>query len=456
MEPSGPLRPLFRRGNDRGSLALHSEKFHCVATPQCGTSFRWPGRSATLRMCGRVVSRLGVQDSEGVSALGLGAPEIAVCRPKLPAAESILPYLQRVDARRVYSNHGELVQELQSRLCAHVGLPLGSVVTASSGTAALFAAIIAVAGRGSAERPLAVVPAFTFAATAAAVEQAGYRPLIVDVDRATWTLDRQAVARLAELDRVGVVVPVAPFGRPVPLAPWRDFEAQTGVPVVVDAAAAFDGVSEGGAEFLGETPVCLSFHATKGFSTGEGGCVISTNVELAARAFQALNFGFLGARDAAVPSTNGKMSEYHAAVGLAELDGWAAKRKDFLAVAERYRRELALCGLGAHFVGPPRIGLNYALFACSDAEQSRLIREHMYARSVDFRQWYGAGLHRQTYYARYPCRENPVTEELASLLIGIPAAPDLSASAIARVAGALAKASEERAATAPPASPPAG
>jgi len=84
-------------------------------------------------------------------------------------------------------------------------------------------------------------------------------------------LDASALLRESFLDREGVVVPVAPFGRPVAQAPWQSFEAATGIPVVIDGAASFDVVDESRDPAIGDVPVALSFHATKAFATGEGG-----------------------------------------------------------------------------------------------------------------------------------------------------------------------------------------
>jgi len=72
-------------------------------------------------------------------ANGLGAAEpsqkrIPVLRPKLPAAENLLPYLQRIDQSRIYSNQGPLSCELQQRLARMLDLPPAGVVLTSSGT----------------------------------------------------------------------------------------------------------------------------------------------------------------------------------------------------------------------------------------------------------------------------------------------------------------------------------
>src|SRR5262245_17204187 len=102
-------------------------------------------------------------------------PFVPVMRPKLPNADRLLPYLRRIDSGRLYSNFGPLTVELQNRLALHFGMPPDCVVCASCGTAALMAAILATAGPATRDRPYALVPAFTFAATAAAVELCGYR-----------------------------------------------------------------------------------------------------------------------------------------------------------------------------------------------------------------------------------------------------------------------------------------
>ena len=115
------------------------------------------------------------------------------------------------------------------------------------------------------------------------------------------------------------------------------FPEQTGIPVVIDAAASFEAISDEPSRLLSELPVALSFHATKAFATGEGGCVITTDAELATSVTRSLNFGFYEDRESRSASTNGKMSEYHAAVGLAELDAWPAKHHAFLRMAETYK-----------------------------------------------------------------------------------------------------------------------
>jgi dTDP-4-amino-4,6-dideoxygalactose transaminase len=373
-------------------------------------------------------------------ANSLSDDEIPVLRPLMPSADQLLPYLRRIDATRIYTNHGPLVQEFEKRIAGTLSVPTGGVASASSGSAALAAAIMAVAGRATAERPLALIPAFTFVATATVAEQLGYEPYLCDVDPETWMLDPARLADHPMLEQLGVVIPVAPFGRPVPQAPWRAFQAAAGIPVVIDGAACFGEILDDPERFLGAIPVAISFHATKGFSTGEGGAVVATDADLIIRAVRALNFGCYGSREAQSWGGNGKMSEYHAAVGLAELDGWTDKRSSFLAVADDYRRVAAAYGVAARLFVTPDVGMPYALFRCADAAEADHVRQALGKAHIGWRFWYGGGLLKHPHLSGARCDDLGTTSVLAPTLIGLPMAPDLSHARVSHVIGVLADA----------------
>jgi len=362
---------------------------------------------------------------------------IPVLRPLLPTADRLLPYLKRIDASRSYTNWGPLVSELERRLADHFALPESTVVSASSGTAALVGAILATAGRARPERPLALVPAFTFVATAVAVQACGYQPYLIDVGGDSWTLDPVAVRDHPMLARAGVVIPVAAFGRPIEQEPWVELRDRASIPIAIDGAGSFEALSADPQRFIGAIPVSLSFHATKTFATGEGGGVATTDAPLARLVTEALNFGFHATRDSHSASTNGKMSEYHAAVGLAELDGWPAKHAAFRDVAQRYRRQMTSAGLGDRCLAAPSVASCYVLFRCADARESRAVHSSLTGHEIEFRLWYGRGLQSHHHFRDLPGQPLPVTEAIAPLIIGLPVAPDLDDRIITRVVTAL-------------------
>jgi dTDP-4-amino-4,6-dideoxygalactose transaminase len=364
---------------------------------------------------------------------------IPVLRPRLPSAEQLLPYLRRIDATRVYTSWGPLALELEERLCRRFSLPVGGVVSASSGTSALTAAILTAAGRAAGRRGLAIVPALTFVATAASVESCGYTLRIADVDPETWQLDPERVAARTDLDEVAIVIPVAPFGRPVSQTAWLEFRKRTGIPVVIDGAATFEAAASQPERILGELPVAMSFHATKAFATGEGGCVASTETGVVEQIGQALNFGFSGSRDSATPSLNGKLSEYHAAVGLAELEGWNARQEATARVLDLYRSSFNSLGLADRLVCGPEVASIYVLFQARTQREANDVAESLAQDGVSHRLWYGAGLQTHTYCAGCSSDRLPVTEKLAPRLLGLPFAIDLDERAVERIGEAVAR-----------------
>jgi len=275
-------------------------------------------------------------------------------------------------------------------------------------------------------------------ATPLAAEQCGYRPHLVDIDADSWRVQADALYGHPLLSKVGLVIPVAPFGRAIPQAPWLDFRRRTGIAVVIDGGASFEAISADPTQFLGEIPVALSFHATKSFATAEGGCVITTDQQLSTQLSQALNFGFFSTRDCCAASTNGKMSEYHAAVGLAELDGWSAKHAALQTVASLYRRQLDAVGLGGQLLVAPDVAGCYALFRCTDEAEAAGALLSLTTSNIESRYWYGYGLHRQPYYRDVSRDDLAVTESIAPLTIALPVASDLPEASVRRVVGALA------------------
>ena len=361
---------------------------------------------------------IGLEDTECIAT-------IPVLRPKLPAARKLLPYLERIDEARVYSNFGPLVHELQDRLQASLAGPGSKIICTSSGTAALSAAILALAGRAR-EKRLAVVPDLTFAATAAAVERCGYDLHLAEVNGNTWQLDPVILQRHTRLSEIGVVVPVAAYGRPVEQEPWVRFTRDTGIPVVIDAAAAFASLLRAPGRFVGEVPVALSFHATKSFGVGEGGCVVWSAPSAEQRLSEAVNFGFFEDRLSVAQSSNGKMSEYHAAVGLAEFDGWGEKATAFERVIASYRSHAAELGLADRLILFPESDYIYPMFVSKNREESDFLQGMLSRANIGSRLWYRLGLHSHPEFGRCPSDDLSTSKDLAGRLLGLPMTVDLA------------------------------
>ncbi|MBA2435580.1 MAG: DegT/DnrJ/EryC1/StrS family aminotransferase [Chthoniobacterales bacterium] len=342
--------------------------------------------------------------------------ELPVAKPQLPLADEILPYLRRIDQSRWYSNGGPLVQEFEARLAAQTGE--GAVATVANATIGLTLALLT---HDLAPGSLCMVPAWTFAATGHAIEHAGLVPWIVDVDPESWALEPDAARELLREapGPISAVMPVSPFGHPIDFAAWSSFRDETGVAVVIDAAAMFDTIQ------AGSVPAVVSLHATKVLGVGEGGFVVTDDAGFIQELQKRANFGFWGSREATAPSLNGKMSEYTAAVGLAALDTWETTRADFARVAVSYREALAGQGkviLQEGFGG--RWVSSTVMVAAADAGAEAVGRE-LAAHRIGTRRWWGGGLHRHGAFAKFPRGRTQQTEDLANSVLGLPCWRDL-------------------------------
>jgi len=357
---------------------------------------------------------------------------VPVARPRMPTAEAVLPYLQEIDEARWYSNFGPMLTRFEERIADRFR-PSTRIITVANATQALTLALTAMDLRPGG---YVVLPAWTFVATAHAVIQAGLKPWFVDVDPQTWMLDPDAVVALEpNLKRdVVAVIPVCAFGAMPDLARWRAFRDLTGVPVLVDAAAAFDTLSDA------RLPAVVSLHATKVLGLGEGGFLATEDADLAARVRQLTTFGFKGSRDSLIPATNAKLSEYAAAVGLAALDGWPGDRLRWMRAAQHLRIAL---------IGRPEVrfqdgwGSDWVTSVCTvglPPGSADAVAQALSEDGVDTRQWWGGGCH--TSRAFQDCRREllPMTEALAGSTLGLPFSIDMDAGEIARVAAALSRA----------------
>ncbi|HLK25727.1 MAG TPA: aminotransferase class I/II-fold pyridoxal phosphate-dependent enzyme [Caulobacteraceae bacterium] len=353
---------------------------------------------------------------------------VPVARPQLPTADAALPYLRAIDASRTYSNFGPLNARFEARLAAHFGVDADCVVTCCSATSGLTLALQAAAARGG---RYCLMPAWTFVATAHAAVAAGLTPYLLDVDPETGALGVEtACSALAAIGRheAAAVMPVAPFGAPLDPAPWDSFEQQTGVAVVIDAAAGFDGLS------VGRTPAVVSLHATKLLGVGEGGFFISRDAAAVAVARSRSSFGFDGSREAQRSGANAKLSELAAAYGLAALDAWRDQRAAYQAVFDRYLAAFeGLRGLTlARGMGRTWIASTFNIAAPMAATHE--IERRLEGSGVVTRRWWGAGLHRHPAFRDLPRTDLAVTERLAAETLGLPCWPGLPSQSIDAIA----------------------
>ena len=221
---------------------------------------------------------------------------------------------------------GPKVAEFEASIAAACGVEHAAVV--SSGTAALHLAMLAL-GIGPGDE--VIVPAYTFPATANAVELCGGRAVLVDVEAETFNLDISCVPA-AVTSRTKAVIGVHLFGRPLD---WDALGAAVpfGIHLVEDAAGAL------GAQYRGKpcgslgVMGCLSFHPRKIVTTGEGGAVTTDVPELADSVRRFRHHGIVprGEFDIPAPGLNYRLPDLLCAIGIPQV----ARLEQLLAARER-------------------------------------------------------------------------------------------------------------------------
>ncbi len=132
------------------------------------------------------------------------------------------------------------------------------------------------------------------------------------------------------------------------------------------------------------------------------------------------------------------MSEYHAAVGLAELDEWEQKRVRFLAVARAYANAAKRYKIASRIVVETTWASGYALYVAPTAGDAARAAARLHAGGFGFRRWYGDGVHREPGYAGFPSDPLPVTDDLAPRAIGLPFWVDIDDAIIEGVVSTIA------------------
>jgi dTDP-4-amino-4,6-dideoxygalactose transaminase len=278
----------------------------------------------------------GVTPERTLAVLG-GTPlfddVLHVGRPNIGDRARFLGRVEEMLDRRWFSNDGPLVREFERKVAEYVGVR--HCVAMCNATVALEIATRALGVRGE-----VILPAYTFVATAHAMQWQGITPVFADMDPATHNIDPASIARLIT-PRTGAIVGVHVWGRGCDTEAIEAIGRSHGIPVMYDAAHAF-GCSKAG-RMIGGFGACevFSFHATKFLNSFEGGAVVTDDDTLAERMRMMRNFGFAGLDRVVALGVNGKMTEVCAAMGLTSLeaiDALIARNEENF---HSYRRALA-------------------------------------------------------------------------------------------------------------------
>lgn len=258
--------------------------------------------------------------------------KIYVTRPSLPPLEEFIKYLEDIWESRWLTNQGKYHQIFEKELADYLGVNYVSLFT--NGTLALITALQVLRISGE-----VITTPFSFVATTHALKWNSIKPVFVDIESNYFNLNPEKIEAVIT-SKTTAILPVHVYGNPCDVEGIQQIANTYGLHVIYDACHAFGVKLDGkGICNFGDLSV-LSFHATKVFTTFEGGAIICHDEKIKKRIDYLKNFGFADEVTVVAPGINAKMNEFQAALGLLQLkyiDEMIEKRKR---IAEIYRKEL--------------------------------------------------------------------------------------------------------------------
>ncbi len=229
---------------------------------------------------------------------------------------------------------GNNVLVFEESLCEFSELPGCAVV--SSGTAALHLALVAL---GIKPGDSVIVPAFTFPATANVVEALGADILLCDVGRKSYVMEPKGLEDLIAANKnkkIKAVIVVHEFGYPAEIGEISRICRKHGLKLIEDAACALGTRADDYHPGYYSDIACFSFHPRKAITTGEGGALLSRNVDLLAKIKSLGNHGIdlsRGTMDFVSAGLNYRMTDFQAALAIGQLERLREEivRREYLA-----------------------------------------------------------------------------------------------------------------------------
>ena len=236
---------------------------------------------------------------------------IPVAKPFLPPSEEYQHLLMGIWQRQWLTNMGPLASQLEMELKSF--LQLKHLLFVTNGTVALQMAIKALDLKGE-----IITTPFSFVATTSSIVWEGCTPVFVDIDAESLNIDADQI-EAAITDKTSAILATHVYGNPCDVEKIEEIAKKHHLKVIYDAAHAFGVTVKGRSIFeFGDISTC-SLHATKLYHSVEGGFVVTQNANLLKKLASIRNFGIAGFDTFDELGLNGKNSEFHAAMGLANI-----------------------------------------------------------------------------------------------------------------------------------------
>jgi dTDP-4-amino-4,6-dideoxygalactose transaminase len=328
---------------------------------------------------------------------------------------------------------GPFVEKFERDFAAYCGSQYA--IGVGSGTEALWLSLLA-CGVGPGDEVISV--ANTFMATAEAITYCGARPVFVDVNENTYTMD-PAGLEAALSPRTKAIIPVHLFGQPADMDPILEVARKKNLFVIEDSAQAHGARYKGrGAGTMGDAG-CFSFYPSKNLGAlGEAGTIVTNNAELAEKMRMFRDHGQVKKYRHDLIGWNCRMDGIQAAVLGVKLRFLKAANSMRRAHALRYNQAFADIDEVTTPFEAPYARHVYHVYAVRVPERDELISS-LKERGIQSAVHYPVPIHLQKAYQHlgYATGSLPISERIALELISLPMFPELTEEQIATVALAV-------------------
>lgn len=335
---------------------------------------------------------------------------IYVTMPTLAPLEEVNELMKGIWESGIMTHNGPLVQRFEKEVCEYLGVP--NMVSCCNGTLALQMAIKALGKTGE-----IITTPFTFIATVSSIMWEHCTPVFVDIDPETLDIDPTKIEEKITCHTVAIM-PVHVFGNNCDFEAIEEVAKAHDLPVIYDACHSVGSTYKGESVFKQGTISVTSFHATKMLNTAEGGGVFALNKEIDEKLRRIRFFGFENHAEIVEDGFNGKMTEAHAAIGIANLrylDKALADRK------EKYARYKEVLGQNPE-ISFQKItsGCNYSYFPAifKDEETALKVVEALGKENIFPRRYFYPSVNKFTKLVPYV--HMPKSEDIASRILCLP------------------------------------
>jgi dTDP-4-amino-4,6-dideoxygalactose transaminase len=353
---------------------------------------------------------------------------IYVTQPSLPPLDEYVKILEGVWQRQILTHNGPLVQQLEKELLDYLNVK--KLVAVTSGTIAIQLAIKALNLSGE-----IITTPFTWIATTSAIMWEKCKPVFVDVQPDTFNIDPQKIEEEIT-DRTSAILPVHVFSNPCDIEAIQKIADKHNLKVIYDAAHALCVDYKGKSLLEYGDITATSFHATKIFQSGEGGACVTNDQMLYERLRRLRFFGHDENKDIIDEGMNGKMTEVHAALGLANLKWLKDVLRDRREKYELYMDLLGRSGL-IKFQKFPVDSYNYSYMPVlfEDENQMLVVAEKLNKHNIYPRRYFYPSLNAIEFLS---VKEKfPVSVDLASRIVCLPLYYTLDKEEIKHICGLI-------------------